>query len=170
MSADLTDLFTFLEDDGIEVPGLKSTTYPEGKTYTIPSPDAETGARLTALAELAAKVNKGIEVAERDVARLRLNDEEEREFAAQVLGSALVEMQADGVSWVRIQRLTQYAFTAFAVGRDAADKAAADGAFSGKAQARPNRAARRAAPTPAARKAPTASTGSSRAARSKAAG
>lgn len=162
MATDLSDFYDFLDDDGIETPPVPSTTYPKGKAYVIPSPDALTGARLAALAELSAKMNKGVEVSERDVARLHLDDDEEREFAGQVLGTALAEMQDDGVSWVRIQRLTKFAFVYFAVGPEAAVKAAEAGAFSGKAPT-PTRAQRRhPAPTGAARKAPQGSTGSSR--------
>lgn len=149
------DFWGWLDDDALEIPGVKSTKYPEGKAYSIPSPDAETGMRLTALAELAAKKAKGIEIKEADVKRLNLNDTEEREFAEQVLGAALAEMQGDGVSWVRIQRITKYAFTHFAVSAESAREAASRGVFEGKAQARPNRAARRAKPTT--QKAPPAS-------------
>lgn len=141
------DLFNFLDEDGIVIPNIKSTKYPKGKTYTIPSPDVDTGIRLTGLAEIANKLNRKVEVSPRDVARLKLSDEEEREFSQQVLGSAYEELLADGVSWVRVQRLTQYAFTYFAFSPEAAEKAAREGTFSGKAPAR-NRATRRAAAKP----------------------
>lgn len=138
-------LWDFLDEDGItDLPLIKSAKHPEGKHYVIPSPDANTGLRLQGLAELVAKQRAKVQISERDVARLRLNDEEEREFFQQVMGTAYVEMVEDGVSWERIKRLGMYAFTYFAVGREAAEKAAREGAFSGKAPAPLNRAQRRA--------------------------
>lgn len=161
MASETLDRFNdFLEDDALEIPGVKSRKYPEGKTYFIPSPDAETGMRLSALAEIAVKVNKAIDVNERDVRRLHLDDTEEREFAQQVLGPVYEELIEDGVSWVRLQRITQYAYVHFAFSPEAAREAADRGVFAGKAPAR-NRAERRAKPkTGAAPKAPRASTGS----------
>jgi len=142
MTESLDDLFSFLEDDGLTIPGVKSRAFPLGKTYTVASPDAETGAQLAGLAQIAVKVNRKVEVTERDIARLHLSDEQEREFAEKVLGATLAEMQADGVSWVRIQRIVQYAYTHFAFSPQAAEDAARKGVFSGKAPAR-NRAERR---------------------------
>lgn len=154
------DFFDFLEDDALTIPGVRSTAHPEGKTYKIPSPDAETGMRLSALAEIAVKVNKNLDVDKRDVTRLHLNDDEEREFSQQVLGVAYEELLADGVSWVRMQRITQYAYVHFAFSPEAAREAAERGVFAGKAQAR-NRAARRnKTPNGAAQSAPQGSTAS----------
>lgn len=156
----LDDFYDFLEDDALEIPNIKSRAHPEGKTYNIPSPDAETGMRLSALAEIAVKVNKSIDVNARDVKRLQLDDTEEREFAQQVLGPVYEELIEDGVSWVRLQRITQYAYVHFAFSPEAAREAAERGVFAGKAQAR-TRAERRAKPSSgAAPKAPPASTGS----------
>lgn len=166
---DLSALFSFLDDDGITLPPVKSAKYPAGKVYVIPSPDADTGIRLNALGEIMAKQLKGIKISEADAARLNLNDEDERVFLQQVLGPTYDEMREDGVSWVRIKRLGTYAFTYFAVSPEAADKAAREGAFSGKGLAPRNRAARRAPapkatssdkPAPRTRKAPRASAGS----------
>lgn len=141
----LDPLWAFLDDDGItDLPPVRSEKYPEGKRYVIPSPSADTGLRLQGLAELVAKQQKGIPINERDVARLKLSDQEEREFFQQVMGSAYDEMMDDGVSWVRIQRLGMFCFTYFAISKEAAEKAAREGAFSGKAPAPLNRAQRRA--------------------------
>lgn len=160
MAAGLDDFYDFLEDDTLEIPNVKSRAHPEGKTYSIPSPDAETGMRLSALAEIAVKVNKSIDVHERDVKRLHLDDNEEREFAQQVLGPVYEELIADGVSWIRLQRITQYAYVHFAFSPEAAREAAERGVFAGKAQAR-TRAERRAKPkNGAGPKAPQGSTGS----------
>lgn len=137
----LSDLTAYLDDDSLEVPGVRSPAHPEGWTYCIPSPDHKTGLRLTALVNLGIQAAAG-EAAEPDEKqRAVLSDEEEREFLPQVLGTAYDEMVADGVSWVRMQRISRYALLYFTLGEDAAGqmvKASAEG--NGAA---PNRAARR---------------------------
>lgn len=160
----LADLGDFLEDDGLEVP------VPGGKTYSIPSPDAATGLRLTAMVNVGVAAAAGGQIDEHDRARLSLDDEQEREFLEQILGSAYQEMIDDGVSWVRIQRVGRYALLFFTLGKEAADTSLR-GAASGEAQA-PNRATRRAktsatgssgtAASPTRRRASTASTTSRR--------
>lgn len=134
--ADRSPVFDFLDDDGCVVPLVPSQKYPNGMTYTIPSPAAEDGIRFAALADLGLKVRRGLKVTEADRARLKFNDEEEHEFARDVLGPVYQQMIDDGVSWVRMQRITQYAYTYFAIGPDAANDAAARGVFEGKASAR----------------------------------
>ena len=57
-----------------------------------------------------------------------------------VMGATLDELTADGVSWVRIQKLNRYLFIHFAMGEDAAVGLMG----SGEASAPANRAARRA--------------------------
>lgn len=144
MTESTDGLFSFLDDDALVIPGVKSREHPDGKSYTIPSPDADTGARFAALAEIAMKVHRGVDVSESDLRRLRMDDDEEREFMEQVLGDALAELKADGVSWRRLQMLTQYAYIYFAYGPEQAAAASQNGLISsGKATA-PNRAARRA--------------------------
>lgn len=142
----LDSLWSFLDDDSIRIPmPIKSHAYPEGKLYVVPSPDAETGMRLTALADVARKQQQGVKVSERDAARLHISDDEEREFAQQVMGSCYDEMVRDGVSWVIIQRVMNYAYIYFSMGKDTADKAAREGLFTGgKVRVPMNRADRRA--------------------------
>jgi len=131
------------EEDGFNSPPMPSVKYPQGKSYHVPSPDAETGLRLNALADVAMKLSKGFEVKEFDVQRLRMDDTEEKEFADQVLSPAVVtQMIDDGCRWEHVRRLTQYAFTYFGVSPEAAEKAAEAGMFSGKAPT-PNRSQRR---------------------------
>lgn len=142
-ATDLGDFMDFMEDDGFESPPMPSRAHPEGKVYRVPSPDAKVGLRLSALADLTLKMNRKQDVSEADIARLRLDDQEEIEFTEQVLSPELVaQMLADGVKWEHMKRLTMYAFTYFGVSKEAAENAAKNGAFSGKAVA-PNRAARR---------------------------
>lgn len=138
------DLGEWLNDDGFDTPPIRSREHPDGKVYRIPSPDAETGIRLAALAEIGRKVATKRDVDQRDLERLRLDDREERDFAQQVLGSAFDTMTADGVPWTTMQRLTRYAYVYFTIGEEAADNALRSGVFAGKSEA-PNRRMRRSA-------------------------
>jgi hypothetical protein len=135
--ADRSPVFDFLDDDGCVIPLVPSRKYPSGMNYTIPSPEAESGMRFAALADIGLKVRRGIPVSDSDKAKLRFSDGEEHEFAQEVLGPVYQQMIDDGVSWVRMQRITQYAYTYFALGPDAANEAAERGVFEGKSQARP---------------------------------
>jgi hypothetical protein len=142
------DFMEDVDDDasitGFSSPPMPSRAHPEGKQYRVPSPDAKTGLRLNALADLTMKQAKGVEFAESDVKRLRLDDKDEREFMGQVLSETLLEqMVDDGVKWEHLRRLGMYAFVYFGVSKEAADHAAENGLFSGKAGAPTNRAARR---------------------------
>jgi hypothetical protein len=110
----LKDLSAFLDDDALDIPV-------GGKTYRVASPDGETGLRLAALANLSVAVADESPVTDRDRDRLRLDDEQEHDFMRDVLGGTLDELFADGVSWVRIQRLGRYCFLYFTMGEEAAD-------------------------------------------------
>lgn len=140
----MSDVFDFLDDDTLRVP-LKSTKHPQGKEYAIPSPDAATGLWLQGLADISVKRHKGLTLTEKDAARLIIADGDEREFFERVLGTAYQEMLDDGVAYVRLQKVTQYAFVAFTAGKQAADEAAQKGAFAG-GKVRANRAERRQKP------------------------
>lgn len=149
--ADLSQFLDFMDEadegvtSGFDSPPMPSTKHPRGKQYRVPSPDAKTGLRLNALADMTLKQSRGIELSDIDVKRLRLDDKDEREFLAQVLTEKLLdEMVDDGVKWEHLRRLAMYGFVYFGVSAEAADQAAANGLFSGKAQAPTNRAARRA--------------------------
>lgn len=166
-------LLEYLDDDGLLIPGVKSTAHPAGKDYLIPSPDIETGTRLTAFAEFSGKIAAAQKRAEdsgedvdpgvtsEDVQRLMGADD--TDFQTLVLGPVYDEMKADGVSWRVVQRITEVAFATFAFGEDQADKMVRDRVAAGKATAPTNRAARRGSKTtPSTRKARPASGGSSR--------
>lgn len=159
-------VWDFLEDDALTLPPIKSRAHPEGKAYTIPSPDAETGLFLQQLTGYLARRAKALrddpeaEPTEADkhtearierflearTAEVDGNDEAMQLEAAGrlVLGSAVGELIADGVSWVVIQRLSRYALLHFTQGPEAAKDAALSGTISGGAMAPANRAARRA--------------------------
>jgi len=153
MPEPMDDLFSFLDDDALTIPHpIKSTKHPEGKVYSIPYPDAETGLRLTALAEIGRKVeqrrrgDRNVKISAAEAGRLVMDDKDEREFAMQVLGETYQELIDDGVRWPIIQRLVQYAYVYFAMGANAAENAARDGLFTGgKAFVPANRSERRAA-------------------------
>ena len=148
---DLSQFLDFMEDeDGFLSPKMPSRAHPEGRQYRVASPDAKTGLRLNALADLMVKREMKVAVSDHDVARLRMDDDAEQEFVRQVLGAtrtideknALDEMIADGCKWEHIKRMSQYAFTYFGISKEAADEAVKNGLLSGKVVA-PNRAARR---------------------------
>lgn len=143
------DLSDFLDDDFLPIT-LK------GKEYRVASPDAETGLRLSALANIGARLKAGKEVPPEQIASIQLDDQEERQFITLILGDTLDEFIADGYSWVAVSRIAQYAFTHFIIGAESARKAYEAGVFSGKAEA-PNRAARRAVKAPSAPRDSTAS-------------
>lgn len=129
------DLSAFLDDDALELPI-------DGVTYLIPSPDAKTGLWLTALADLGVAAATGTAIDKDDLGKLKLDNDEEQSFIARVLGSGYDQMVAGGVSWVKIQRASRYAFVYFAIGPEQADAALVSGRLMGEAPA-PNRSTRR---------------------------
>lgn len=129
----LRDLSAFFEDDALEYPNVPSAKHPAGKTYRVPSPDAATGLRLTALATVGMKSATGAQLNEKDSAALNLDDEDEESLYRQVLGSATYqEMIDDGVKWTHLQRVAHDAFLTFTVSPEVADAALA--VETGKAQ------------------------------------
>lgn len=142
----IKDLSSYLDDDKLE--------FPIGdKTYIVESPDAKTGLWLASLANVGVKAAGDGKVTDAELERLVLDDDEERDFAQQVLGKTYDELIYDGVPWVKIQKLIRYCFVAFAIGVEAADEALKNGTLSGEAPA-PNRAARRGASRGGATKTP----------------
>ena len=148
------DLAGYLDDDSVEIDGIISTAFPDGKTYRFASPDAKTGLSLASLADLAVRARLGGDIGAQ-AAALELDDNQERDLMRDVMGATLDELTADGVSWVRIQRLNRYLFIFFAMGEDAA----AGLKLSGGTPAPANRAERRGAKklTPAKSATPPAS-------------
>lgn len=142
---DLSTVLDFMEEDGgFTSPPMPSTKFPKGKTYRIPSPNAIVGLRLAAIADITLKQARGKDLSPTDVKRLRIEDEDEHEFIAQVLSPETVaEMESDGVKFAHMKRLGLYAFTYFAVSPEAAETALKNGVLQGKVSAPPNRAARR---------------------------
>ncbi len=135
------DFGSFLDDDAIDTPPIPSREHPDGRSYRIPSPDAATGIRLTAMVNLGVGLASGGKMDPKDAEKLKLDDDQEKDFLEEVLGSTYAELVADGVSWVRIQRLGRYALLYFTLGPEAAASEAKR--TSGEAPA-PNRETRRA--------------------------
>jgi len=144
------DLGSYLDDDAVDTPPIPSRAHPEGRSYRIPSPDAATGVRLTAMVSLGVDLAVGKDLDPKDAAKLQLDDDSEREFLRDVLGDAYGQLFEDGVSWVRIQRLGRYFLLYFTLGPEAAADEAKRAQLSGEAPA-PNRAARRAKKTASSR-------------------
>mgnify|MGYP001566022850 FL=1 len=133
------DLAGYFDDDSVEIPGITSPNFPGGKTYKFASPDAKTGMWLANLADLGIRSNQGADIGE-EATKLELDDNEERDLMKMVMGNTLQEMVADGVSWVRIQKLNRYLFIHFAMGEEVAGMMAKR---LGEAPAPTNRAVRR---------------------------
>lgn len=136
------DFGSFLDDDAIDTPPIPSREHPDGRSYRIPSPDAATGIRLTAMVNLGVGLASGAKMDPRDAEKLKLDDDQEKDFLEEVLGTAFLQLVADGVSWVRIQRLGRYCLLYFTLGPEAA-ASEAQGRPPGEAPA-PNRETRRA--------------------------
>lgn len=116
----------WLDDDSVTI-AVASTAYPEGRDYTFASPDIDTGLRIAALAEQGVRVARvlqaGEDVTEADVRGLQLDDDQEVDLYRLVMGDTYRELQADGVSWVRMQRLGRYLFLLYGMGEEAATMA-----------------------------------------------
>lgn len=135
---DLAQFDKWFDDDELRLPPIKSTKHPNGKRYTVASPDYETGATLQKLANIAQRLSNGIEVPPEEANKLKFDDDQEGDLAKMLLGATLDEMKADGVGWGPIRRATQFAFTYYAISPEAAERLA-----SPKAPAPTNRAAKR---------------------------
>lgn len=132
--ASLKQFTDWFEDDGIKLPPIKSPRFPNGKVYIVPSPSFDTGILLQHLANIAQRLNNGIEVPPEEANQLKFGDHEEKDFSALVLGQELLdEMVEDGVLWGPIRKVTQYAFTYFSLGEAAAEKLVAPKAQAPKA-------------------------------------
>lgn len=116
------DLDGYLDDDAVQVP-VKTGKFPDGKMYTIPSPNFKDGLLLSAMANLATRAHLGGDISEADLAALDVSDDqaEELDLYKKVLGTAYDELVADEVSWVRLERLGRYMFVYFAMSEEAAE-------------------------------------------------
>lgn len=122
-------------DEDLVIP-LRSKKHPDGKDYTVPAPDAETGLWLQEQARIGAQIAEGM----RDAKDGDLDDVAEKELYRKIMGPAFDEMLEDGVKFPSIKLAGQAVF-AWALS-DAED---AEDVWSGKAkaEAKANRAERR---------------------------
>lgn len=102
-------------DDTLDIPI-------RGKIYRIPSPDAETGLWCQRVFEMGVRAESGQKVSAVQTAKLKLDDDEERELYDRVLGPAKQEMIDDGLTWARISAVAQTAIIWIATDRTTAEK------------------------------------------------
>lgn len=143
------ELPDFLDDGALKYP-LKSSKHPDGKTYVLVPADSERGLRLASLGELAMMPSAELTKAQRE--RLNLDDDQEFDFYADILGDALEEMKADGVPFPKLKQVAQDAFAYWYLDPSVADAILAS---QGEAVAVANRKDRRAAAKKAPAKAAT---------------
>jgi hypothetical protein len=93
-----------------------------GKKYRVDAVDAETGIYCQHVVELGAQLRMGAELTEADVAKLKLNDDQEQDFHRRVLGDAYDEMVADGIPWEYLKRASRTAFMWTVQDREAAEQ------------------------------------------------
>jgi hypothetical protein len=132
----IKDLTEFLGDTVLSVK-VSGKAHPEGKTYRIAEPDADTGLYLMALAQTAKKTAAGAEVTSEQLASLQFEGGREVDLTRMVLGDTYDELRSDGVPLSKIAGVVQYAFVHFTMGETVADQL-----LSGEALA-PNRKTRR---------------------------
>lgn len=135
----LKDLTSHLVDDVLTVK-VSGKAYPDGKTYRIAEPDADTGLYLVALIQTAKKKAGGTEVTSEELASLQFEGGREVDLTRMVLGDVYGELRADKVSLRKIAGVTQYALIYFTEGETIADQLLSPGEASA-----PNRKARRTA-------------------------
>ncbi|MFT4189864.1 MAG: hypothetical protein QM621_14975 [Aeromicrobium sp.] len=78
-----------------------------GKEYRIAPVDTETGLWLHDMQQIAARTEAGEEITDDDLACLRLDDTQERNYYQRVLGAAYEEMLADDVGWEALKFAAQ---------------------------------------------------------------
>lgn len=119
--------------------GVRSKAHPDGRTYVVPEPDARTGLWLAGMGDAALMSSSGVEVTAQDMAKLKLDDNEEASLYQVILGPVYDEMITDGVSWSKLKGIASDAFLFHAVSPELADVARA---APGEAEARTTRAAK----------------------------
>lgn len=93
-----------------------------GKTYEIQSPSAATGQAFQDIADLMVAASEGKTLSETQLARLKLTDDEERDFYASLLGDTYAEMVADGLQWLWIKHASLTIFYWLTISEDYAER------------------------------------------------
>lgn len=131
--------FSGVIDSGIDYPNVPSKKHPEGKTYRVESPNAKDGLHLAGTIHLGALAAFGGTLDPRSASQLNLDDDDERDFYARILGctedcrklrkdgsskkpcgSTHDQMVADEVPWEWFETISQHAYLHFFVGRESA--------------------------------------------------
>lgn len=81
-----------------------------GKSYRVAAPDGVVGLRCQAIVEIALKAKAGEDVTAEEVASLKLDDGQEREFNRMLLGDVLDEMLTDDLPITYINRAAKTVF------------------------------------------------------------
>lgn len=131
---DISEFF----DGTLTYRNVVSKTHPDGRTYVVPEPDAKTGLWLSSMGDSAVQSGSGIAISKEAMARLKLDDDQERSLYQIVLGPAYDEMLADEVPWPKLKGIATDAFLYHAVSQELADFVR--GLTLGEAAARPDRA------------------------------
>ena len=92
-----------------------------GKTYRVESPDAATGLWIQSIMSAAAFVRSGATPTDADVQTV-LDDDDERDMYARVLGDTHAQLVADGVPWHTIKRAGTTAVMWVAYGEETAER------------------------------------------------
>lgn len=93
-----------------------------GTTYVVPSPDAATGLYAQRLFQIFVNARTDRKVAEEDLAKLQLEDGEERDLYMRLLGPVYQQMVDDGVQWEKLKFCGTTALMWVAVSLQAAEK------------------------------------------------
>lgn len=101
---------------------LRSAKHPDGRDYRVESPDPRTGLFLTSVHELGLAASAGATLSPSDLARLRMDDDEEKSFYQLILGDAYQQMVDDGVKWPKIQDVATHAYLTFNRNNEAAER------------------------------------------------
>ena len=162
------DLGTYLTDDALPLDNVPSEKHPKGKTYRVPSPSAAFGLQLRRMMDVWGNRDEARAPSKADIAELLEMvtgpDGQPADFNRRLLGSALDEMLADGVSAEHLQQIVNVVMAYYGMGPHVAEAIVGG---PGEAPARANRATRRAGAKQTAgsrsAKASTGSIGSARA-------
>lgn len=143
------DLSGYLSDDTFVVSGVPSEKYPapDGQRYAIPSPSARDGLLLKKIfnssnGAAGDKSAKAVAISPELAEYCKDADGNPIDFDEKLLGAALPQMIADGVSSTRLDMISEIVYIRFASNQGMAEMLVE---AAGKAEARDNRATRRAA-------------------------
>lgn len=120
------DLGAYLDDDGLVLNGIKSKKHPDGKTYTVASPDALDGLRLQRIMAIDESGTSSTEQTADMIAFCKDADGNPINYEVKILGPAVhAEMIADGLSEERLQRVVGIVAAYYTMGAQFVEKVVA---------------------------------------------